>query len=327
MDHAYGLLTPDAVVVAVESAGFECDGRLLALNSYENRVYQVGLEGQHPIIAKFYRPERWTDEAILEEHRFAIELNELDIPVVAPLTGPSGSTLLSHGLFKFALFPRRAGRWPELDTVVQRTVLGRLLGRIHRVGAARPFKQRPAINVAGYAWAPLAHLRACTSIPPDQHDNVLMAAEVLLGAVAERAAFDAVRMQRIHGDFHLGNVLMAGDGPSVVDLDDCCTGPAVQDLWMLLSGNAHQRAAQLNDVLAGYTEFADFDQRELAVIEGLRALRMVRYNGWIAERWHDPAFERAFPWFTTPRYWEEQIISFREQLEALNEPPLQLMSV
>ena len=323
--HPYESLDPDAVLNAVEWAGFQCDGRLLALNSYENRVYQVGVEDASPVIAKFYRPGRWTNEQIIEEHLFSAELQNLDIPVVGPLPLNDGETLHEHGGFRFAVFERRQGRWPELDSAEHKALIGRLLGRMHAVGALRQFEHRPELNVDTHGWQALKALRVSDCIPPDMLGNVVAGAEALLGAVEVRMAEAYPNLQRIHGDFHLGNVLWAQGGPNVVDLDDCCTGPAIQDLWMLLSGDLDQRTGQFTEVLRGYSEFCHFDQRELALIEPLRGLRMVRYAGWIAQRWTDPAFERAFPWFTTPRYWEEQIIGFREQLMVLDEPPLYLL--
>lgn len=322
-NHPYDALTPDCILDAVESAGFICDGRMLALNSYENRVYQVGIEDAEPVVVKFYRPARWRDESILEEHAFSMELEDLDVPVVAPVVLPAhGSTLGVHEMFRFAVFPRRTGRWPDLDTAEDRRSMGRFIGRLHACGQTRQFSDRPRLDAATFGFAPLADLERSECVPPDMSANVLDACRELLESISARLEGGAWRAQRIHGDFHLGNVLWSDTGPSIVDLDDCCTGPAVQDLWMLLSGGREEREGQLIDVLAGYREFADLDYSQLNYIEVLRGLRMVRYNGWIAARWADPAFGRAFPWFTSPRYWEEQMIGLREQLEILDEPPL-----
>jgi Ser/Thr protein kinase RdoA (MazF antagonist) len=321
--HPYEALGPDQVLDAVESSGVICDGRLLALNSYENRVYQVGLEDGSMVVAKFYRPGRWSDQAILEEHAFSTELDELEIPVVAPLPlGDSATTLGVAGPFRFALFPRRPGRWPELTTADERQQMGRFLGRMHAVGRLTRFEHRHRLDMQSYGFGPLEALEASDCIPQDYRPNFMAAARELLDAVAERWEYMMLPIQRIHADFHLGNVLWANGGPNVVDLDDCCMGPAVQDLWMLLDGSRDQREGQLRDVLAGYEEFCWFDSTELVAIESLRALRMVRYNGWLAARWDDPAFQLAFPWFTSPRYWDEQIVALREQREQLDEPAL-----
>ena len=324
--HPYERLTPECVLDAVEAAGFECDGRMLALNSYENRVYQVGLEDSTPVIAKFYRPGRWHSEAIIEEHGFATELADLEIPVVAPLMlEPFDATVGEHEGFSFAVYPRRPGRWPDLETRTDRELLGRFIGRMHACGRIRPFGERIRLNVETFGHLPLADLEQCASVPSEIRNNVLTAARMLLEAVALRLDAYPCRNIRLHGDFHLGNVLWSDHGPHIVDLDDCCTGPAIQDLWMLLSGSRDERQGQLLDVLRGYEEFAYIDYSELTIIEALRGLRMVRYNGWLAARWEDPAFQKAFPWFTTPRYWEEQIVNLREQLELLDEPPLRVI--
>ena len=324
--HPYERLTPECVLDAVEAAGFECDGRMLALNSYENRVYQVGLEDSTPVIAKFYRPGRWHPEAIIEEHEFATELADLEIPVVAPLMlEPFDATIGEHEGFSFAVYPRRPGRWPDLETRTDRELLGRFIGRMHACGGIRPFGERIRLNVETFGHLPLADLERCESVPSEIRSNVLTAARMLLEAVALRLDAYPCRNIRLHGDFHLGNVLWSDHGPHIVDLDDCCTGPAIQDLWMLLSGSRDERQGQLLDVLRGYEEFAYIDYSELTIIEALRGLRMVRYNGWLAARWEDPAFQKAFPWFTTPRYWEEQIVNLREQLELLDEPSLSVI--
>jgi Ser/Thr protein kinase RdoA (MazF antagonist) len=316
--HPYSRLTPDLVVDSVEAAGCRSDGRLLALGSYENRVYQVGIEGGEPLVVKFYRPGRWSTAAILEEHEFAAELDAAEIPVVAPLAR-GGRTLFEVDGFRYALYPRRGGRWPELATRDDRLRMGRFLGRIHQVGARRCFRHRAALNwrtlgrdsvryLLGNGWIP-EHLRAAyTSVTAD-----------LLARVEVRFA-DAVDLRRIrlHGDCHPGNVLW-DDGPHFVDLDDCLTGPVMQDLWMLLSGQAEEAAVQLTDYVDGYSEFADFDWRGVRLTEALRTLRQISYAAWLARRWDDPAFPRAFPWFAEPRYWERHVLDLREQLAALEE--------
>ncbi len=320
----YAGLGPEQVLAAVESAGFSCDGRLLALNSYENRVYQVGLEEAAPVVAKFYRPGRWSDQAILEEHEFAFELADKEIPVVPPLV-VNGRTLHYYQDYRFAVFPRRGGRWPELEDSDNRIRLGRLLGRMHAVGASRRFSARPRLSIEAYAVEPSQYLLSAGVIPEELVPAYTSLIDDLL--VRMRACFARAgdfREIRLHGDCHPGNILWTDAGPHFVDLDDCRSGPAVQDLWMLLSGERNEQALQLSDIVEGYEEFFNFDRRELHLIEALRTLRMIHYAAWLAKRWHDPAFPQAFPWFGQPRYWEEHILSLREQAAALDEPPLQI---
>lgn len=319
---AYRLLDPDRVLDAVESLGFRSDCRVLALNSYENRVYQIGIEDGPALVAKFYRPGRWSDAAILEEHGFALALAERDLPVVAPLP-VQDRTLHEHQGFRFALYPRRGGRWPDLDDPDKLERLGRLLGRIHAVGAAGRFEHRPALDMAAMGEWPRAWLLERGFIPEYLRPAYASLTADLLERV--RAAFaraGAVQAIRLHGDCHPGNILWTDAGPHFVDLDDCRTGPAVQDLWMLLSGDRGERTGQLAALLEGYGQFRDFDSRELHLVEALRTLRMLHYSAWLAQRWDDPAFPLAFPWFNTPRYWEEQVLALREQAAALDEPPL-----
>lgn len=322
--HPYDRLTPDAVGDAVESVGLRPDGRLLALNSYENRVYQVGIEAGVPMVAKFYRPGRWSTAAILEEHAFAWELADAEIPVVPPLRF-AGRTLLEHKGFRFALFERRGGRWPELATRDEREWMGRFLGRIHAVGRRARFLHRPRLSIErmgeesrdlllSQQWIPSHLLPAYESV----------SAELLDAIAAQFAAAGDYPVLRLDGDCHAGNVLWTDDGPHFVDLDDCMTGPAVQDLWMLLSGSRREMGEQLGQILEGYAQFAEFDYRELHLLEALRSLRIMHYAAWLARRWDDPAFPRAFPWFGEPRYWETHVLNLREQLAALAEGPLPL---
>jgi Ser/Thr protein kinase RdoA (MazF antagonist) len=320
---AYQTLDPDRILDAVESTGLRCDGHLHALNSYENRVYQIGLEDGGFIIAKFYRPARWSDEAIREEHAFSLELAEREIPVVAPLRDDNGETLHCHEGFRFALFPRRGGRWPELDNPDNLLWLGRFIGRIHAVGAVEPFRHRPALSIEHFGEASYRYVLEQGFVPAELQLPYRSLAEDVLKQVRNcytRAG--EVKAIRLHGDCHPGNILWTDDGPHFVDLDDCLMGPAIQDLWMLLSGERREMTAQLAEILDGYTEFFDFNPRELNLVEALRTLRMLHYSAWLARRWEDPAFKRAFTWFNTQRYWEEQILALREQAALLDEPPL-----
>jgi Ser/Thr protein kinase RdoA (MazF antagonist) len=318
----YAGLTPETVLDALESAGLRGDGRLLALNSYENRVYQVWLEDGSSVVAKFYRPGRWSDAQILEEHAFVHELAEHEIPAVAPLVR-EGRTLAEHAGFRFAVFPRRGGRTPELDRRDILEWIGRFIGRIHAVGVTRPFTERPALDAESFGREPRDWLLGHGFVPPELLQAWTSAADLALQGVArcyERAG--AVRTLRLHGDCHAGNVLWTDQGPHFVDFDDARTGPAVQDLWMLLSGERADMTRQLGDVLAGYEQFREFDPRELHLVEALRTLRLVHYAAWIARRWDDPAFPAAFPWFNTHRYWQDRILELREQIALMEEPPL-----
>ncbi len=319
--HPYDALTPDVILDAVESTGLRCDGRLLALNSFENRVYQVGIEEAAPVVVKFYRPERWTSEQILEEHAFARELAEAEIPVVAPLAD-AGTTLHEHAGFRFAVYPKQRGRAPDLETEETLSWMGRFLGRIHAIGALRPFSCRRTLDVAAFGDEPSAFVLERRFIPAELEEAYRTLIAQLLAKI--RSSFDhGFPLLRLHGDCHPGNVLW-DEGPNFVDLDDCCMGPAVQDLWMLLSGEREERERQVGWLLDGYFEFAELDPRELALIEPLRTLRMIHYAGWLARRWDDPAFPAAFPWFNTQRYWQDHILALREQAAALDEPPLSL---
>jgi Ser/Thr protein kinase RdoA (MazF antagonist) len=324
MAHPYAALTPDTVLDAVEAAGYLSTGTLLALNSYENRVYQIGVEPEGFLVGKFYRPQRWSDEQIQEEHDFALQLAALEIPLVAPLADSAGRTLRHHAGFRFALFPRRGGHAPELDDPDTQYRLGQFLGRIHALGATRPFAHRPAITPSAYGDESLQFLLENDFLPPEYLVQYRDLAAELLQRVHACFAEVAYTPIRLHGDFHPGNILWTERGAHLVDLDDCRMGPAVQDIWMLLSGDRAQRLGQLDEILAGYEEFFDFDRRQLALIEPLRTLRLLHYAAWLARRWDDPAFPQAFPWFNTVKYWEEQLLTLREQQFQLEEPPLHL---
>ncbi len=318
----YAGLGPDTVLDALDGVGFRGDGRFIALNSYENRVYQVFMEEGPPVVAKFYRPARWTDAQIAEEHAFVAELAEREIPVVAPLA-VGGRTLHEHAGFRFAVYPRRGGRAPELGDPATLEWIGRFIGRIHAVGAVQPFRARPAIDVASFGIEPRDWLLAHGFIPVDLRPAWESVVNLALDGV--RRAFEragAVAALRLHGDCHAGNILWTDDGPHFVDFDDARTGPAIQDLWMLLSGSRADMTRQLSDVLAGYEDFADLDRRELHLVEALRTLRLVHYAAWLARRWDDPAFPAAFPWFNTQRYWQDRVLELREQVALMDEPPL-----
>jgi hypothetical protein len=319
----YDRLTPDLMMAAIEATGLVPDGRMLALNSYENRVYQVGLEETTPVVVKFYRPGRWQINSIQEEHDFATELADNDIPVVAPLR-LCGATLHQHEGYQYAVYPRRGGRWPDLDTQEDRELMGRFLGRMHRIGATRRFEHRMRFDPVAQTEAAIRTIEEGEWLPDYQQDRYAEVAREIGDRVAD--AFEAVmpRTFRIHGDCHRGNVLWTEHGAHIVDLDDCVTGPAVQDLWMLCAGNADERRRQWTDLLEGYEQFAVFDRAELLLVEPLRAFRMLHYAAWLARRWQDPAFPMAFPWFGGARYWEDHVRELSEQLNALDEPVLRL---
>jgi Ser/Thr protein kinase RdoA (MazF antagonist) len=321
--HPYDSLTPDVVLDAVESLGYLSNGRQLALNSYENRVYQVGMEQGDPVIAKFYRPGRWSDEAILEEHIFTLALAERELPVVAPIVDEQGNSLHEYMGFRLAIFPRRGGHWPELDKPEHREWMGRFLAQIHVFGALQPFQHRPAITLESFGEESIAYLMQHDFIPQDLQLAYRTLAEDLMQQI--RRAYQragAIDTIRLHGDCHPGNILWTDKGPHFVDFDDCRSGPAIQDLWMLLSGERQEMSLQMSDILAGYEMFREFDTRELHLIEALRTLRMLHYSAWLARRWQDPAFPYNFPWFNSSRYWEEQILSLREQAAKMDEPIL-----
>jgi Ser/Thr protein kinase RdoA (MazF antagonist) len=317
-------LGPERILDALASCALIGDGRLLALNSYENRVYLVWLEDAASVVVKFYRPARWTDEQILEEHAFCAELAAEDLPVVAPLM-LQGRTLHAFEGHRFAVFPRQGGRAPEIAERDVLARLGRLIGRIHAVGARKPFKHRPTLDIQSYLEQPRDQLLGSRLLPEGLRSSWRAAVEQALQGVREgfdrASGFGSIRL---HADCHPGNMLWTDDGPHFVDLDDCRMGPAIQDLWMLLSGDPGAMAQQLQILLEGYASFAPFDRRELHLIEPLRTLRMIHYSAWLAARREDPAFAQAFPWFGSDAYWQERIQELREQVMAMQQPLLEV---
>ncbi len=324
LEHDYNALEPDTILQAVESIGYRTSGRMLALNSYENRVYRIELEDAEPVVTKFYRPDRWSELAILEEHAFAAELSSQEIPVVAPLVF-DGQTLLSHAGYRYALYPLQGGRWPDLEYTEDMIWMGRFIGRIHTMGKQKLFEHRHDISINRLGEEAVKYLLEHNYIPSHIEQAYSTLTDDCLLIIKQRfeqaGQYSSIRL---HGDCHRGNVLWTDDGPHFVDLDDCCNGPAIQDLWMLLSGERPEMTVQLIDLLEGYSEFAELGLAELHLIEALRTLRMMHYAAWLAKRWKDPAFPAAFPWFDSTQYWEQHILELREQMARMQEPPLQV---
>jgi len=319
----FSALTPDIILSAMDSVGLPGDGRLLALNSYENRVYQVGIENAEMVVAKFYRPNRWTTAAILEEHSFIQELADNEIPVVPPLQFRENQTLNQADGFRFSVFPKQGGRVPEIEGREKLEWMGRFIGRIHAIGALKPFKERPTLDITHFGDEPSNYLLTHDFIPADLLTAYSSVSAYALDSVRrcfERAG--KVETLRLHGDCYPGNILWTDDGPHFVDFDDSRMGPAIQDLWMLLSGDRAEMTLQLNHLLTGYQTFYDFNANELHLLEALRTLRLIHYSAWIAKRWDDPAFPMAFPWFNTARYWQDRIIELREQIALMDEEPI-----
>ncbi|MCW8885565.1 MAG: serine/threonine protein kinase [Motiliproteus sp.] len=325
--HPYESLTPDAVLDAVESLGYLSDARILALNSYENRVYQVGIEDQPaaPLIAKFYRPERWSEAQILEEHQFTQALLDGDLPVVPPIKDETGKSLHQHRQFSFALFLRRGGHAPELDNLDNLYILGRTMGRIHLIGQSQPFQHRPTIDIESFGHASRNYLLENRWLPEDQTYEYQRISEQLLEKIEDKfEQLENIKQIRLHGDCHPGNILWRESTPHFVDFDDCRMGPAIQDLWMLLSGDRNQQLLQINELIEGYEEFLPFNRAELNLVEPLRALRVMHYAAWLARRWEDPAFPTHFPWFNTHAYWMGHVMELQELCQAVDRPPLQV---
>ncbi len=319
----YSRLSPDLVLDAIESIGFLSDARVLTLNSYENRVYQIGIEDAEPLIAKFYRPGRWSNDQILEEHQFAFELVEQEIPVIAPII-KEGKSLFEYENYRFALYDRRGGHAPELENLDTLYTLGQQLGRIHAIGQIKPFQYRPTISIKSFAVESRNYILEQNLIPSSLVEAYTSLTQHLLEKIESLYNESQYRTIRLHGDCHPGNVLVRDNNLHIVDLDDARNGPAIQDLWMLLSGDRAQKTSQLSAILEGYEEFCEFENKEIRLIEVFRSMRMLHYCGWLAKRWSDPAFPMAFPWFNTENYWASHILELREQLAALDEPPLAL---
>jgi Ser/Thr protein kinase RdoA (MazF antagonist) len=321
----YSALSPDIILDAIESCGYQTQGCFLALNSYENRVLRIEMDSVPPIIAKFYRPLRWNSDAIIEEHQFSQELYENEIPVVAPLINEEGKTLHEYLGYRFALFPMQGGRWPDLENLDDYERMGHLMARIHSIGATHDFQFRHQLNIQTYGYQSVNYLLSHQFIPPHIETAYQTLTEDLLNMIKNLYALAGEsKIIRLHGDCHRGNILWTDSGPHFVDLDDACNGPAIQDLWMLLAGDRADISAQLSVLLEAYNDFADFDLRQLHLIEALRTLRMMHYAAWLAKRWDDPAFPIAFPWFNSTNYWEQHIQELREQLFAMQEPVLQI---
>lgn len=317
----YDNLTPDLILRAIESLGYCCSGSLFALNSYENRVYQIGIEDSSPMIAKFYRPHRWTNEAILEEHEYSLELAGLEVPIIAPVAAQDGSTLHHYENYRFALFPRHGGRALDIDNLDHLEWMGRFIGRMHAVGACRSYQFRPTLNVNTYGRVPSQFLLEKDFIPDFLRKSYAETVEQLLERItALFASVPDLAYVRTHGDCHLGNILWNDSGPSIVDMDDSLMAPAIQDIWMLVSGEYDLVRLKLDVMIEAYNAFYEFDDRQIRLIEGLRTLRMIQYAGWLANRWEDPAFPAAFTWFNTPHYWQEHIAHLKDQLAWLDHP-------
>lgn len=321
-DWAFSSLTPERILNDLDSLGWECDGRLIALNSYENRVYQVGVEDGEPVIAKFYRPGRWSTEQLQEEHDFLAELSEEEIPVVPPLASPlTGQTLNTCAPFPIAVFPRRGGYALEMDQSEQLYRIGRALGRLHTVGSRQAFAHRPSLNTTDFGHAAIEHVTRSPLLPDAMRSVYAGVAHDLITQVERSlAGYGDWSALRLHGDCHAANIMVRNELMHIVDFDDARMGPAVQDLWLFLSGDPQEQRRALSEILEGYEEFRDFNRRELALIEPLRSLRVLHYAGWLTNRWEDPAFPAAFPWLAEPRFWDQHVLDLREQLSALQEP-------
>lgn len=323
---AFMNLGPDAILRAVEHTGWRCDGRLQALASYENRVYQVGIEERAPVVVKFYRPGRWDDEQILEEHRFCAELKEVDLPVIVPLEHGDQGTLIAQGPYRLSLYEQTIGRPPSFDDPEHRKLLGRFAARLHNVSVLDDFDARPHLGPDEFGHDALHALFGSGHVPEPLEEALNAVAVHAMERVESLFALCApLRELRLHGDLHAGNILWTGDGPVVMDFDDCATGPAIADLWMFLSGDRPYQEQCLADLIEGYEQFRAFPYEQLPLVEALRTLRMVHHAAWLARRWEDPAFPRAFGWFATEQYWQELILTLKEQISVMDEAPLNVI--
>lgn len=321
-DWDFASLTPDRILDDIESLGWVCDGRFLALNSYENRVYQIGLEDAEPVVAKFYRPGRWSAEAVAEEHAFVEELDGHEIPVVAALPSPvTGQRLNFRDPWWIAVYPRRGGYALELDQLDQLYRVGQVMGRLHLVGEQRAFSHRPDINTHDFGHSAIARVLTSDLVPDNMRSVYEGVASDLLSRIeSSLAAYGDYTRIRLHGDCHASNVLARDERLLLVDFDDARSGPAIQDIWLFLAGDTAARNTALSELAEGYEQFRPFPTRELALIAPLAGLRLLHYAGWLAERWSDPAFPAAFPWFGEPRYWDQHVLDLREQIAAVQEP-------
>jgi len=320
-DFTFDSLHPDLILDAIESLDVRVSSGLLALNSYENRVYQFVTEQNERYVAKFYRPARWTNDQIQEEHDFALELAEQEVPIAIPSI-MRGKTLHEYNGVRFAIFPSVGGRQFEVDNLNQLEWMGRYIGKIHRVAQRKDFVHRPKISLTAYLDEP-SKVLVSGQLIPHHLQTAFMTILEQVNATTNTFFNTDYKSIRLHGDLHPGNILWR-DGPTFVDLDDCRSGPAVQDLWMMLSGDDQQQFIQMDTLVKAYEEFNDFDRAELNLIEPLRAMRMVHYMAWLTLRWEDPAFPNAFPWFADDKYWENQILALKEQLSSLHEPSIKL---
>jgi len=315
-------LSPDLILDGLESVGFQVDSGLLALNSYENRVYQFHDEQLNKYVTKFYRPQRWSNAQIREELDFALELDKSELPFVAPIQ-IKGESLFSHQGYQFAVYPCRGGRIFEVDNLEQLEWMGRFIARIHAVAAQKTFDHRPTFSTQEMLYQAHNIIEKSGFVP----SSLTLPFFTILDQVIEVAVkqYQPQQLIRLHGDCHAGNILWTEAGPHFVDLDDCRMGPAIQDLWMMLSGDRQEQLLQLDTILMGYEEFFTFESNQLVLIESLRTMRVVNYMAWLCKRWKDPAFPRNFPWFDTEKYWEQQILMLKEQMSALQQPPLSLL--
>lgn len=323
--HPYDALTPDVLLDAMEDAGFVINGRLFPLNSYENRVYQVGIEDSPSVIAKFYRPGRWTRAQIEEEHAFSHELVEAEVPVVAPMKLANGDSIAEHAGFYFAVFPQRGGQAPDTSEPDMLWRMGQWLGQLHNIGAREPFRERPTLDLQQGLDNEAHYLTESGLIPRDLRpawDSLIP--DLLAACKARVEEAGPIDTLRLHGDCHAGNILVRDEQMLFVDLDDCRQGPAIQDLWLLLNGDEKDQSMQFSELLEGYETFRDINRRERFLIEPLRCYRQINHAAWLARRWDDPAFPKFFPWFAQPRFWSDQILALREQLAALQAPPINL---